>query len=70
MYRTHVSQVRIRNPQKPVADNIATGAPPTADAEAYSTPGRAVKRFTDEVFRWKRRLNPHDDLDEDGKEKV
>lgn len=70
MYRTGISQVKIRNPPQPVTDNIATAAPPPADADAYTTPRRATKRFTDEVFAWNRRLNPHDDLDEHGKEKV
>lgn len=69
-FRTDQIQVRLRKPPGSGADKIPNAPPPPPDNEAYVTPKRTLKHYTDEVFEWKARLMSHGDLDEHGKSKV
>ncbi|CAN0027310.1 unnamed protein product [Pylaiella littoralis] len=66
-FGTH--EVRLRKPPGSGADKIPNAPPPPPDNEAYVTPKRTLKHYTDEVFEWKARLMSHGDLDEHGKSK-
>ena len=64
-------QVCIKRPPEPLAENISSSKPPPKDAEAYFTPRRTIKHFTDEYFAFQEaRLESRGDLDEDGKSRV
>ncbi|CAN0055696.1 unnamed protein product [Ascophyllum nodosum] len=68
-YNTH--EVCIKRPPEPLAENISSSKPPPKDAEAYFTPRRTIKHFTDEYFAFQEaRLESRGDLDEDGKSRL